>query len=101
MKIVLFSLNASRVHTNLAIRCLSESLKTHGFDEVTLIERTEKDNRNDTLSALFRENADLYGFSTYIWNVEAHLKLAENLKKLLPKTRILFGGPEVSYHNEA
>lgn len=101
MKIVLFSLNASRVHTNLAIRCLAESLKQSGFDEVILIERTEKDNRNDTLSALFRENADLYGFSTYIWNVEAHLKLAENLKKLLPQSKILFGGPEVSYHNEA
>ena len=101
MKIVLFSLNATRVHTNLAIRCLSESLKTHGFDEVVLIERTEKDNRNDTLAALRRENADLYGFSTYIWNVEAHLKLAENLKKLLPTAKVLFGGPEVSYHNEA
>ena len=86
MKIVLFSLNASRVHTNLAIRCLSESLKQNGFHEVVLIERTEKDNRNDTLSALFQENADLYGFSTYIWNLEAHLKLAENLKKLLPST---------------
>ena len=84
MKIVLFSLNASRVHTNLAIRCLSESLKKNGFGDVTLIERTEKDNRNDTLSALYQEKADLYGFSTYIWNVEAHLKLAENLKQLLP-----------------
>ncbi len=101
MKIVLFSLNASRVHTNLAIRCLAESLKQNGFHDVVLIERTEKDNRNDTLSALYREKADLYGFSTYIWNVEAHLKLAENLKKLLPDTKILFGGPEVSYHNEA
>ena len=57
MKIVLFSLNASRVHTNLAIRCLAESLKTHGFNEVTLIERTEKDNRNDTLSALVAVSA--------------------------------------------
>ena len=101
MKIVLFSLNASRVHTNLAIRCLSESLKKNGFCDVTLIERTEKDNRNDTLSALYQEKADLYGFSTYIWNVESHLKLAENLKQLLPQSKILFGGPEVSYHNEA
>lgn len=100
MKIVLFSLNASRVHKSLAIRCLAESLKQHGYDNIKLIERTEKDNRNDTLAALYRENADLYGFSTYIWNVEAHLKLAENLKRLLPNTKILFGGPEVSYHGE-
>jgi len=101
MKIVLFSLNASRTHTNLAIRCLAKSLKQNGFDDVVLIERTEKDNRNDTLSSLYRERADLYGFSTYIWNVSAHLTLAENLKLLLPDSKILFGGPEGSYHNES
>ena len=100
MKIVLFSLNASRTHTNLAIRCLAKSLKQNGFDEVVLIERTGKDNRNDTLLSLYRERADLYGFSTYIWNVDAHLTLAQNLKQLLPNSTILFGGPEVSYYNE-
>ena len=100
MKIVLFSLNASRIHTNLAIRCLAKSLKQNGFDEIVLIERTEKDNRNDTLASLYRERADLYGFSTYIWNVDAHLTLAQNLKHLLPDSTILFGGPEVSYHDE-
>ena len=100
MKIVLFSLNASRTHTNLAIRCLAKSLKQNGFCDVVLIERTEKDNRNDTLSSLYKEKADLYGFSTYIWNVDAHLSLAKNLKQLLPKSVILFGGPEVSYHGE-
>ena len=101
MKIVLFSLNASRTHTNLAIRCLAKSLKQKGFEEVVLIERTEKDNRNDTLASLYRERADLYGFSTYIWNVDAHLTLAQNLKHLLPNSRILFGGPEVSYHDQS
>ena len=101
MKIVLFSLNASRTHTNLAIRCLAKSLKQNGFDEVVLIERTEKDNRNDTLSSLYHERADIYGFSTYIWNIDAHLTLAQNIKRLLPNSKILFGGPEVSYHNES
>ena len=101
MKIVLFSMNASRTHTNLAIRCLAKSLKQNGFDEVVLIERTEKDNRNDTLASLYRERADLYGFSTYIWNVDAHLAMAQNLKHLLPSSKILFGGPEVSYHGES
>ncbi len=101
MKIVLFSLNASRTHTNLAIRCLAKSLKQNGFNDVVIMERTEKDNRNDTLASLYCERADLYGFSTYIWNVDAHLTLAQNLKQLLPTSKILFGGPEVSYHNES
>ena len=101
MKIVLFSLNASRTHTNLAIRCLAQSLKNHGFDDIELIERTEKDKTTDTLAALYTANADLYGFSTYIWNVESHVKLAENLKALRPNCHITFGGPEVSYHDTA
>lgn len=99
MKVLLFSLNTSRVHTNLAIRCLGASLQRAGI-EATLLERTEKDNRADTLAALYHENADVYGFSTYIWNVEGHLKLAENLKKLRPDCKIVFGGPEVSYHEK-
>ena len=100
MKTVLFSLNASRSHTNLAIRLLKASLEKQGFSDVTLIERTEKERSFDTLSALVTENADVYGFSTYLWNVKAHTTLAENLKKLLPNAKIVFGGPEVSYNAE-
>lgn len=97
MKIVLFSLNASRSHTNLAIRLLRQSLNKAGFSEVVLIERTEKEKSFDTLAALAEERADVYGFSSYLWNITAHYTLAENLKKLLPKSKIVFGGPEVSY----
>lgn len=100
MKIVLFSLNASRSHTNLAIRLLKTSLNAQGYTDVTLIERTEKERSFDTLAALVKENADVYGFSTYLWNIKAHLSLAENLKKLLPHAKIVFGGPEVSYTAE-
>ena len=44
MKIVLFSLNASRTHTNLAIRCLAKSLRQNGFNEVVLIELADAAN---------------------------------------------------------
>ena len=100
MKITLFSLNASRSHTNLAIRILKRSLNEAGFSDVTLLERTEKERTFDTLAALASENADIYGFSSYIFNISAHLTLAENLKKLRPNAIIAFGGPEVSYHGE-
>lgn len=96
MKITLFSLNASRSHTCLAIRLLGNSLTKAGYT-VSLIERTEKERSFDTLAALAFENADVYGFSCYLWNIKAHLTLAENLKKLRPDAKIVFGGPEVSY----
>lgn len=45
---------------------------------------------------LLAENADLYGFSAYVWNIHESLALAEMLKTALPKTKIVFGGPEAS-----
>ena len=100
MKIVFCSLNASRSHTNLAIRLLKNSLTRAGYSDVTLSEHTEKERSFDVLASLVNENADVYGFSTYLWNIRAHLTLAENLKTLLPNTKIVFGGPEVSYTAE-
>ena len=96
MKIVLFAINGSFSHSNLAIRCLRAPLERAGF-EVVLIEHTLRDRTAHILEHLYREKADVYGFSCYIWNVEQILTLAQALKSLLPESRIVLGGPEVSY----
>ncbi len=96
MKIVLFAINGSFSHSNLAIRCLRDPLERAGF-EVVLIEHTLRDRTAHILEHLYRENADIYGFSCYIWNIEPMLTLAETLKSLKPESRIVLGGPEVSY----
>lgn len=99
MRVVLFAVNGSYSHTCLAIRCLRPSLEVAGF-EVVLLERHLKDRRDEILQALYREMGDIYSFSCYIWNIEEMLSLAEDLSALLPKTKILFGGPEVSFGSE-
>lgn len=96
MKVVLFAINGSFSHSNLAIRCLREPLEREGF-EVVLIEHTLRDRTAHILEHLWREHADVYGFSCYIWNIEPMLTLAKTLKQLLPKSHIVLGGPEVSY----
>ena len=96
MKVVLFAINGSFSHSNLAIRCLREPLERDGF-EVVLIEHTLRDRTAHILEHLWREQADVYGFSCYIWNIEPMLTLAQTLKGLLPKSHIVLGGPEVSY----
>ena len=96
MKVVLFAINGSFSHTNLAIRCLREPLERAGFD-VVLVEHTLRDRTAHILEHLYRQRADIYGFSCYIWNIEPMLTLAETLKSLLPKSKIVLGGPEVSY----
>ena len=96
MKIVLFAINGSFSHSNLAIRCLRDPLERAGF-EVVLVEHTLRDRTAHILEHLYREQADVYGFSCYIWNIEPMLTLAQTLKSLLPKSRIVLGGPEASY----
>lgn len=99
MKVVLFAMNGSFSHSNLAIRCLREPLERAGF-EVVLIEHTLRDRTAHILEHLWREQADVYGFSCYIWNIEHMLTLAQSLKGLMPNSRIVLGGPEVSYGTE-
>lgn len=96
MRTVLFALNASRSHSNLAIRCLSHALRKAGF-EAKHAEATLKDHTHAVLARLVAEQADVYGLSCYIWNIGESLHLAQMLKALLPRCRIVLGGPEVSF----
>ena len=99
MKVVLFALNGSYTHTNLAIRCLRAPLEREGFEVVT-VEYNLRDRTTHVLERLYCEKADVYGFSCYIWNVEQMLSLSRALKELRPDSKIIFGGPEVSFGTE-
>ncbi len=50
------------------------------------------------LYRILSENPDAVSFSCYIWNIKNVLSLCGKLKKALPGTKILLGGPEVSYN---
>lgn len=99
MKVVLFAMNGSYSHSNLAIRCLRPYLERGGF-EVVLLENTLRDRTSHILERLYRERADIYGFSCYIWNLEQMLNLSHALHEILPHSKIVFGGPEVSFATE-
>lgn len=100
MKICLFALNSSYVHTNLAVRCLAKALRESGY-EVSISEHTLKDRRDAVLYGLYSEKADIYGFSCYIWNITDMCGYASALKSIRPDAKIIFGGPEVSYEDES
>ena len=96
MKVVLFGLNGSYSHTCLALRCLRAPLERAG-EEVVICEYNLRDMSATVLSRLVSERADVYSFSCYIWNIAQMLDLAADLKALLPDSKIVFGGPEVSF----
>lgn len=100
MNVVLVSLNAKYFHTNLAIR----SIKKHCSEElysVHLREFTINDREDRILGRLVEEEAEVYAFSIYIWNVAPTLRIMKNLKKIRPDAWIVAGGPEVSFLTEA
>src|SRR5476651_1052406 len=47
------------------------------------------------------KDADIVGFSTYVWNGRISLEIARHLKELKPGIVILFGGPHVPDQPEA
>ena len=99
MKIVLFGMNGSYSHTCLALRCLRGALERVGFSPI-IVEANLKDRRDDILQSLYSEKADVYGFSCYIWNITEMMAIAADLKALLADSKIIFGGPEVSFDTE-
>ena len=97
MKTLLVGINAKYIHTNLAIRNLAAYCKQ---DNLIVYEATINDNMDDILEDIMDYNADLIGFSCYLWNIEDVLDIAENIKKIKSETVIILGGPEVSYEVE-
>lgn len=95
MNIVLTTLNAKYIHTNLALRCLKVAAQPEF--EPKIIEYTIKDPAFNIVSDIFQHKADVVGFSCYIWNIEETIRVIRMLRVVSPHTKIVLGGPEVSY----
>lgn len=95
-RFLLTTLNAKYIHLNLAIRILYDLNKDSG----------NLDFREYTIKSDFDVVAEECGgydvvcFSCYIWNITQTLEVAKHIKAVSPKTKVLLGGPEVSYEWE-
>lgn len=98
MNVVLATLNAKYIHTSLALRCL-KAYCGEEFD-VEIAEFTIKDPAMSIASDLYGRYPDVIGFSCYIWNIEETIVIVDMLRKVLPHTKIILGGPEVSYDTD-
>lgn len=95
MKIVVSTLNAKYIHTNLALRYL-KAYAAPEFD-LEMAEYTIKDPAMNIVTDLYRRQPDVVGFSCYIWNIEETTQVIQMLKKINPSLIVFIGGPEVSY----
>ena len=97
MKIILTTLNSKFIHTSLSIRYLKSYCKDI---PIKTLEFTINQNLAYIVGELYKEEADIIGFSTYIWNREETFRICETLKLINPNIKIVLGGPEVSFDGE-
>lgn len=97
MKRLLVGINAKFIHSCLAVRSLGQYAKEQYGMDCEIAEYTINQAEDLILAEIYRKQPELVGFSCYIWNIEMVKWLTENLKKVLPDTLILLGGPEVSF----
>lgn len=93
MRVLLTTLNAKYIHTNLAIRLLYELNQHHKGLEWK--EFTIKEDKDEV--AAHCATFEVVAFSCYIWNITQTLEVTRRIKALNPSVKILLGGPEVSY----
>ncbi|GAB7387841.1 B12-binding domain-containing radical SAM protein [Bacillaceae bacterium] len=95
MKTVIATLNAKYIHSSLALRYL-KAYCAKDFP-IEMAEYTIKDPAMNIVSDLYSRDPDIVGFSCYIWNIEETIVVVKMLKKIMPRLKIVLGGPEVSY----
>ena len=97
MKFLLVAINAKYIHSNPAVYSLRAYAGPGLQKHIQLAEYTINNQMQDILGDIYRQKPDVIGFSCYIWNWDLVQELLAEIPKILPKTRIWLGGPEVSY----
>nr|WP_307993198.1 B12-binding domain-containing radical SAM protein [uncultured Niameybacter sp.] len=99
MKILLVSFNAKFIHSSLALRLIRDYCKDYN-EHMEILELTINHQLGSILKEIYMKQPDVLGLSCYIWNMDLVEELVPLIKKVLPNTKIVLGGPEVSYNSE-
>ncbi|WP_304545111.1 B12-binding domain-containing radical SAM protein [Sulfurimonas microaerophilic] len=96
MKIVLSTLNSRYTHTSLALRYLYANMQELQ-NNTSIMEFSINDAMQSVAEKILDENPDILGLGVYIWNATQIHELIHIIKRVSPQTKIVLGGPEVSY----
>lgn len=104
MKVHFAAVNASYMHTCLAIRSIEsfvrENLPSGSNIELSVGEYTINEPHVDVIRKIAESHEDLVLFSTYIWNAQVCENLISDVKNVLPGAVVGAGGPEFGYAAE-
>ncbi len=92
---LLVGVNAKYIHSNLAIRYLTQVDSRCKFKEFTIQDKAEH-----IAASLYKTGERVFCFSCYIWNIDIIYRVCEILKKADNGLMLGLAGPEVSFDPE-
>jgi len=96
MKITLTTLNSRFTHSAIGLRYLYANMQELQ-ERTTIKEFSINDAIQTVVEKLLSDAPDIIGVGVYIWNVSEVRELIHIIKKVAPTTKIILGGPEVTY----
>lgn len=100
MKILWIDLNSSYAHSSLALPALQAQVIANNSIEWDIVSATINENAGMVVDAIYQHHPDILAATTWLFNHEQLLHITARLKKLLPKSCIILGGPEFLGNNE-
>lgn len=99
MKTIIVNINSKYIHSSLAPWYLLSGVRSYAKEQQTAAVREFTINQpvDRIVTALMDEQADVYAFCCYIWNIRTIKQLLPLLKAAVPFCRVVLGGPEVSF----
>ncbi|HPS57533.1 MAG TPA: DUF4080 domain-containing protein [Spirochaetota bacterium] len=96
-KVLLLALNARYVHSNPALLYLQKYIAPACGDTV-ILERGINEKNSAILADIMAAQPAVIAISVYIWNTVKVKQLIPELRKSLPGTIIVLGGPDAGYN---
>jgi len=98
-EIILFTITARYSHSAFGLRWLKANLGKHR-DRTQIIEFHLKQPPSTIAEILIGLKPRILGAGVYIWNLREITEVIQIVKRVLPETVVIIGGPEVSYEYE-
>ncbi len=97
MDIILSTINARYSHTSFGLRYLYANLPANLQSMAEIVEFNLGEAIDVIAEKLLNKSPKIIGLGVYIWNIAEVTELVGIIKSVSPATKVIIGGPEVSY----
>lgn len=99
MKVLICSINSKYIHSSLAPWYLKAAAGQAGVSaSIEVVETNINQDPDLIINKLAKAKPDVLAFCCHIWNITLVKGILGQIRTVLPKARIILGGPEVSFN---